>query len=218
MATQHSTITGTDLHEPKGIASAAADKVYVADGAGSGTIKYLDPKCAATASAVEVYSADGSGTGTFVLPTGKVFAELVIDGGSTSDTLPAASAFETIDAGTEWSQGQVKNLTTVAADGKINILLTGVYLCSFWASIDTAAVAAGTKFNFKFAKDGSAETRKTTVQHMTASAERIYVSFSNIINFTGTAALTTLIGGDSASSGTAYTVKEAGMTALRLTE
>jgi hypothetical protein len=35
MAT-HSSLTGADLHEPKGVASAASGEVYVADGAGSG--------------------------------------------------------------------------------------------------------------------------------------------------------------------------------------
>jgi hypothetical protein len=35
MAT-HSSLTGADLHEPKGVASAAANQVYVSDGAGSG--------------------------------------------------------------------------------------------------------------------------------------------------------------------------------------
>lgn len=33
---QHKDLTGTDLHEPKGIEGAAAGTVYVADGAGSG--------------------------------------------------------------------------------------------------------------------------------------------------------------------------------------
>jgi len=33
----HSGLTGADLHEPKAIAAAAANKVYVSDGAGSGT-------------------------------------------------------------------------------------------------------------------------------------------------------------------------------------
>lgn len=32
----HSTLTGSDLHEPKGVAAATAGKVYVSDGAGSG--------------------------------------------------------------------------------------------------------------------------------------------------------------------------------------
>jgi hypothetical protein len=33
----HASLTGADLHEPKGVASASADTVYVANGAGSGT-------------------------------------------------------------------------------------------------------------------------------------------------------------------------------------
>jgi hypothetical protein len=33
----HSALTGSDLHEPIGVAAASADTVYVADGAGSGT-------------------------------------------------------------------------------------------------------------------------------------------------------------------------------------
>jgi hypothetical protein len=33
----HETLTGSDLHEPKGVAASAINKVYVADGAGSGT-------------------------------------------------------------------------------------------------------------------------------------------------------------------------------------
>lgn len=33
----HASLTGADLHEPKGAASASANTVYVADGAGSGT-------------------------------------------------------------------------------------------------------------------------------------------------------------------------------------
>ena len=33
----HSSLTGADLHEPKGVAGATSDTVYVANGAGSGT-------------------------------------------------------------------------------------------------------------------------------------------------------------------------------------
>ena len=33
----HSALTGTDLHEPKGVAAAAAGKVYLSDGLGSGS-------------------------------------------------------------------------------------------------------------------------------------------------------------------------------------
>lgn len=33
---QHKDLTGSDLHEPKGVSTASAGQVYVADGAGSG--------------------------------------------------------------------------------------------------------------------------------------------------------------------------------------
>ena len=218
MPTQHNVITGSDLHEPKGIAAAAAEKVYIANGSGSGAFGFMDPKGASSAAAGKVYSADGSGSGTFEYPTGKLFAELHITGASTAQTLAGGSAFARLDPGTAWTQGQVKNLATVATDGTITISVTGVYLCNFWASFDGAAIAAGTKYNFKFSKDGSEETRKTTIQKMTASAERLYVNFSNIINFASTAALSVEVGGDGTSSGTAITVAEAGFSAIRLTE
>lgn len=37
MSIQHSLLTGSDLHEPKGVASAASGRVYVANGSGSGS-------------------------------------------------------------------------------------------------------------------------------------------------------------------------------------
>jgi hypothetical protein len=33
---EHSAITDPNIHEPKGIAAATADQIYVSDGAGSG--------------------------------------------------------------------------------------------------------------------------------------------------------------------------------------
>lgn len=37
MTVQHSALTGAELHEPKGVASASSGQVYIANGAGSGT-------------------------------------------------------------------------------------------------------------------------------------------------------------------------------------
>ena len=39
---EHSTITDPNIHEPKGIAAATADRIYVADGAGSGDWTDID--------------------------------------------------------------------------------------------------------------------------------------------------------------------------------
>lgn len=65
MTIQHNLITGSDLHEPKGVAAAAANKVYKSDGSGSGSwdfpINEID-----SATAGEVFISDGSGSGSFV--------------------------------------------------------------------------------------------------------------------------------------------------------
>ena len=44
MATvQHSAITDPNIHEPKGVAAATVNKLYVSNGNGSGTWKKLSP-------------------------------------------------------------------------------------------------------------------------------------------------------------------------------
>lgn len=62
----HKNLPDSELHEPKGIASAAADQVYVSDGAGSGTFRPYDqpftPFEGATAGFV--YVSDGANGGT----------------------------------------------------------------------------------------------------------------------------------------------------------
>lgn len=50
----HATLTGASLHEPKGVASATANTVYVADGAGSGTWQTLTSSSINTSSILNV--------------------------------------------------------------------------------------------------------------------------------------------------------------------
>jgi hypothetical protein len=47
---QHSALTGASLHEPKGVAAASANTVYVADGAGSGAWEKIDEDAINTSS------------------------------------------------------------------------------------------------------------------------------------------------------------------------
>jgi len=41
MPAEHNTITDPELHEPKGVAAASSQQVYVSDGAGSGDWRYI---------------------------------------------------------------------------------------------------------------------------------------------------------------------------------
>jgi hypothetical protein len=68
MSTPHSTLTGADLHEPKGTAAASADEVYVADGVGSGAYAALEgTKLASTgANNRATLTSDGAGAVSWV--------------------------------------------------------------------------------------------------------------------------------------------------------
>jgi hypothetical protein len=78
MATvQHSAITDPNIHEPKGVAAATVNKVYVSNGTGSGTWKKLSPPqlsgLTTNGQAGDTVTVDGSGN--FVLtgtPHGQV--------------------------------------------------------------------------------------------------------------------------------------------------
>ena len=58
--TTHSSLTGAELHEPKGAAAATAKQVYLADGAGSGNWRdiptgwgyYVDSKTGGSTQAI----------------------------------------------------------------------------------------------------------------------------------------------------------------------
>jgi hypothetical protein len=69
--TEHVTITDPEIHEPKGVAAASADEVYVADGAGSGSWEILNPYGGI------IYN-DIGGTGTtFTTPSTYTILDLV---------------------------------------------------------------------------------------------------------------------------------------------
>lgn len=53
---EHSTLTGTDLHESKGVAAAANNRVFVTNGAGSGSFQQV-PAAAIAAAGVLVFQA-----------------------------------------------------------------------------------------------------------------------------------------------------------------
>ena len=61
----HASLTGANLHEPKGVAAATANKVYVSNGSGSGTWQKLSPPqlsgLSTNGAANQVLAVDGSG-------------------------------------------------------------------------------------------------------------------------------------------------------------
>lgn len=186
--TTHSLLTGADLHEPKG---------------------------AATATTGTVYTANGSGSGTWTVPAGGAYGELYITGGSATQTLSAASAYATLNA-TSWAAGESSNVTLTAANGSLTLTKAGKYKVEFWLHFTTAALAAGTVYNFKYAINGVASTRKVTVQKFTNGADSLSISASGIVSVSANDVLTIQVAGDGTSSSTLITPKEAGLSAVLL--
>lgn len=85
MSIQHSAITDPNIHEPKGAASASADTVYVADGAGSGDWQAVTTD-QITMSGVHSATETAIGDDTITI-TGRGFMTAVIDDISSADQI-----------------------------------------------------------------------------------------------------------------------------------
>lgn len=218
MTIQHKLITDPDIHEPKGTSTALANQVYAADGSGSGSWQDVKPAGTVGAVANKVYVTDGAGAGTLQYPAGKLYADMYIDAGVTSQTLSAGSAYAKLDPGSEWTAGAYKGLTINGTDGTITLTEAGTYMVSFWASFTTASIASGTDYNFKYAINGTPTARIIKVEKHTAGSDLLSVCAQGLVTVSANDVLSIHVAGDGTSSGTTITVQEAGLTAIRLSE
>jgi hypothetical protein len=181
---QHAVLTDPQLHEPKGVSTAASGKVY---------------------------RANGSGSGTWVFPSGHAYGELYIEGGVTAQTLPAASAKAKLNPTGEWTANGSEHVTLSAANGTITVLVAGEYQLNFWIAFNTASIAAGAKYNFHYAVNGTPNTRKIITAKNTAGVDTLNVSATGFANLAANDVVSIYVGGDATSSSTAITVLEAGL-------
>jgi hypothetical protein len=181
---QHAVLTDPQLHEPKGVSTAASGKVY---------------------------RANGSGSGAWVFPSGHAFGELYIEGGVTAQTLPAASAKAKLNPTGEWTANGNAHVTLSAATGEITVLLAGEYQLNFWIAFNTASIASGAKYNFHYAVNGVPSTRKIITAKNTTGVDTLNVSAVGFADLPANAVVSIYVGGDGTSSSTAITVLEAGL-------
>jgi hypothetical protein len=191
MAVQHSTITDPNIHEPKGVSSAAAGKVYVANGAGSGSWQY---------------------------PAGYAHGEIYINAGATTQTLSVSSGYAKLNPTGEWTAGESAVMTLDPTNGEITLTEGGVYLINFWLQFSTAAIASGTTYNFKYAFNGTTAPRTLTVSKYSNSSDKLHISAAGLASATAGQKLSIYVGGDATSSGTIITPLEGGLSVVRLKE
>jgi hypothetical protein len=180
---QHAVLTDPQLHEPKGVSTAASGKVY---------------------------RANGSGSGVWVFPSGHAYGELYIEGGVTTQTLPAASGTDKLNPSGEWTANGNANVTLSAANGTITVLEPGEYQLNFWVSFTTAAEAAQSRYNFHYAVNGVPSTRKVIVAKYTNNVDTLTCSVTGFADLNDNDVVSIYVGGDGTTSSTAITVLEAG--------
>lgn len=180
---QHSALSDPNIHEPKGVTTALAGQVYVAD---------------------------GSNSGTWSFPAGHAYGEIYITEGVTSQTLSAASAKAILNPTGEWTGNGNKNVTLTPASGTITVLAAGEYALNFWITFTTAAIAGGAKYRFYYAINGVTNTRNVFSAKSTNAAETHTLSASGIASLAVNDVVSIYVAGDATSSSTAIIPVEAG--------
>ena len=184
---QHSVLTDPQLHEPKGASTAASGKVYVANGSGSGAWQFI---------------------------AGHSYGDLYITNSSVSQTLSAASALAKLNPTGAWTANGYQNITPSAANGQFTITQAGIYQLDFWVVFETAAIASGAAYNFHYAVNGTASTRKVYVKKTTNNVDTLHLASNGYVTLAANDVISISVGGDGTSSSTAIIVKEAGLSCL----
>lgn len=186
MAIQHSVITGANVHESKGVDTAAAKLVYVTDGAGSGTWKKvgIDNLLGLTTDGgVSGLKLVGNGAQGFTLKTDAAYGSMVINNNSTAtasltaaaDATLAATAGYTLITGTgaPWTSENLFGVTFTT--DRLTAPVTGIY--NFQATVvinkfptDVAKIGIRTRI------DGTTfGTRRSTLKSVAVASHGILV-------------------------------------------
>lgn len=190
----HSGLTGADLHESKGVAAAAANTIFVADGAGSGTFQTL-PAAAISglanpfgASLLHVQEGQAAGVGTSNVATAGVFLNQVLNTVKTNEITGASLATNLISlpAGTYYVDARASYFQSTASGSVCKVLAVffnntlgltvatsnGVYLTNAGAS-------------FIGIQGEVSLTGRFTLAATSSMSLQLYKSFANVAQPTG---------------------------------
>jgi hypothetical protein len=168
MAQEHSTIADPNIHEPKGIAAAPIDSVYVAS---------------------------GTGTGAWTTPGGALFGDMDFSSNAVDTSISVASP--TVGDGNAvllsgatlttpaplYTQGVADTITfeNTLNNELLRVPESGIYEVSFNCSFTGGGGGAGNIYRFNFAINGVESTTHAYSLRQTASADVGSTGFSEYI-------------------------------------
>jgi hypothetical protein len=216
---QHGALSEADgLHEPKGVSTASADEVYVADGAASGTWESGDykwePVGVDAASAGDVYVADGVGGGTWSAGGGSLFGDMDFSQNTVDTTISATSASpgaagwvvlngSTLTTpGPLYGQGVVNTVAFLndSNNERLQVPVSGIYEISFNASFSGGGGGLGNVYRFNFAIDGVENTAHAYALRQTSSSDVGNVGFSEYVQLSANAVIQPTVANQTATN------------------
>lgn len=183
MAVQHKDIPDAQLHEPKGVSTAATNQTYVANGAGSGSWSEPEPKGASGANSGDVYVANGAGSGVWrAIPefTGAmVITNNAVGVAYTAAVDPTLATFSDYIQITGWSAGELDKLTFGTNALTIPVSGGGLYLVDFYCTIKSSI--NNTNYAIKFAVNGASGVSRRPQAPLSAAGTIYNLSANGLV-------------------------------------
>lgn len=163
---EHKDIQDPDLHEPKGITTASAGELYLANGEGGGEWKV--PLGIDTALEGQQFISDGEGNGTWTTPGGAQLGSVYFSGNAVDTVITSSGVDVILDPGV-WSPTVVD--TIVFSTNKFTVMTAGVYELHASVSFSGGAGGAGDTYRFSFGKNGVAMPTSPVIRRQTSSSD-----------------------------------------------
>lgn len=195
---EHKTITDPEIHEPKGVAAAAADRAYISDGAGSGSWQAVvlpGDFISSRYGAMEVVQNASSQTLTAAVDA----------------TLYTGTDYQKLNVG--WGAGLAAGGTVTFNADKLDISESGTYLIDVQVSLLTATLVTTPLFALKFSYGNSNATLDNSRAVYLGGAEEATINLSKVRNITAGQSIS--LWGASVDGG-AYTIRDAQVSAMRI--
>lgn len=191
MAIEHRNLPESGLHEPKGVSTAASDRVYISDGAGSGSWSQVDADAIqgtiSNSSAADLrVVTDGSGGFATEATPASSFGTMNLTNNATSKAVTAAADsslndnadFTELDLALSFES--VVNMTS--GSNFLTLSSGGVYIIDFWANVKSDTNA--TKFSLKFVINGTDFVARGPKLTLDNNGQIYNMSANGIHNFT----------------------------------
>lgn len=191
MAIEHRNIPESGQHEPKGATTAASNRVYIADGAGSGAWSQVDADTMqgtinnSLANGLQVVT-DGSGGLRTSPVSGSSFGSMVLTDNATVKAITAA-VDPTLNTTSDYQEIDLafafENVTGMTAGANfLEIDTAGQYLVNLWANL--AVNVANTRVALRLVIDGVTYFARGPKAYLGSSGELFNLSSNEIKDFT----------------------------------